>query len=532
MAVYEGWFPIPGSTVASGLFEVWMEGYDMKNTYHGGIGTLPGSVASSVRNVTENQTNGRTSGYNPDLLGPFGLKVTGIPTPTPSDKLLESEVVKTNNKPFIKRMRAGEMVVSDYKRFQALLRFKNGGDKVSSGVWTISHKTRSLGSVGWEKVNFPFGNFNNAYRPSSTSRSIDGSFRVDYQSVVSDDTLTAYDVGFKDAWVLELFNQLRVPDDIKTQTVMSVLSEANAASVDILTAMAEMPETVRSALAGCKQVLNMVRDAKRREFSILERGKRARVDYEQHLAESRRLFAERRFLAAHNKRALARLAIEEERKSKQLKNDLKKTLKAIADAVSSVWLNFRYNIMPNVYLIEGVVKALDEIDVLYKRFSDSSELNIDVTQRSGWNITLEIPVTFRCFIKRMYEKLNGYSRLLKEFSANIARTLWELVPLSFVVDWFINVGNLMSTLLGGTQHSGFQEAATISLKVNSTVNFTHIVSGASVAAEIKGYERRVINPSSYCGLFWSPDLNPDREKDAAALSWQIFIRNFTFLRKI
>lgn len=302
--------------------------------------------------------------------------------------------------------------------------------------------------------------------------------------------------------------------------------------LDILTAMAEMPEIVRSALAGCKQVLNMVRDAKRREFSILERGKRARVDYDKHLAETRRLFAERRFLAAHNKRALARLAIEEERRSKQLKNDLKKTLKAIADAVSSVWLNFRYNIMPNVYLIEGVVKALDDIDVLYKRFSDSSELNIDVTQRSGWNITSQIPVTFRCFIKRMYEKLNGYSRLLKEFSANIARTLWELVPLSFVVDWFINVGNLMSTLLGGTQHAGFQEAATISLKVDSTVSFTHIESGASVAAEIKGYERRVINPSSYCGLFWSPDLNPDRVKDAAALSWQVFIRNFTFLRKI
>lgn len=531
MATYKGWFPIPGTTVASGLFEVWMEGYSMKNAYYAGP-ELPSSVAASLRNVTETQAGGRTTGYDPLLFGPFGLTVVGTPTLTPAPKVLESDVVKSNNSPFLKRMRAGEMVVSDYKRFQAFLRFKNGGKKKPGDVWTIAHRTAALASVGWEKAQFSFGNFNEAYRTSPTARAIDGTFRVKYRNLEYEDTLTAYDVGFKDVWVSEVFDSLKIRDDIKTQTVMSVLSDANAASVDILTAMAEMPETLRSALSGCKQVLSMARDAKRREFSILERGKRARVDYDKRLAEVRALYAQKRFIAARNKRALARLANEEERKSKQLKNDLKKTLKAIADAVSSVWLNYRYNIMPNVYLIEGVVKSLDEIDVLYKRFSDSSELNIPVPARSGWNITSEIPVTFRCFIKRMYEKLNGYSRLLKEYSANIARTLWELVPLSFVVDWFINVGNLMSTLLGGTQHAGFQEAATISLKVDTTVNFTHIESGASVAADIKGYERRVINPSSYCGLFWSPDLNSDREKDAAALSWQIFIRNFTFLRKI
>lgn len=531
MAKYKGWFPIPGSTVASGLFEVWMEGYDMKTAYYAGP-ELPSSVTPSLRGITETQAGGRTTGYDPTQLGPFGLTVVGVPTPTPPMRVLKSDVVKTNNSPFLKRMRAGEMVVSDYKRFEALLRFKNGGNKVPGDIWTISHRTVALATVGWERVRFPFGNFNEAYRRSPTARSIDGTFKVGYRQLEYEDTLTAYDVGFKDVWVREIFDSLKVQDDIKTQTVMSVLSEANAASVDILTAMAEMPETVRSALAGCKQVLNMARDAKRREFSILERGKRARVDYNKHLAEVRALYAQKRFRAARNKRALARLAIEEERKSKQLKNDLKKTLKSVADAVSSVWLNYRYNIMPNVYLVEGVVKSLDEIDVLYKRFSDSSELSVPVTPRSGWDVTSEIPITFRCFIKRMYEKLNGYSRLLKEYSANIARTLWELVPLSFVVDWFINVGNLMSTLLGGTQHAGFKEAATISLKVNATVNFTHVKSGASVAAEIKGYERRVINPSSYCGLFWSPDLNSDRAKDAAALSWQIFIRNFTFLRKI
>lgn len=239
MALYEGWFPIPGSTVSTGLFEVWMEGYDMKSAYYGMNESIPGSVASSLRNVTENQTNGRTSGYSSSLLGPFGLKVSGIPTPVPSNKILESDVVKTNNKPFLKRMREGEMVVSDYKRFQANLSFRNGGNKTPSGdPWKISHPTRSLGSVGWEKVNFPFGNFNDAYRPGATSRSINGSFAVNYQFMVSDDTLSAYDVGFHDSWVYELFHQLLIPDDIKTQTVMSVLSDANAASVDILTAMA------------------------------------------------------------------------------------------------------------------------------------------------------------------------------------------------------------------------------------------------------------------------------------------------------
>lgn len=532
MSLIAGYFPVPGTLSAAQLYELRAVGPKTEwNLVNQGPWSL---YYGALDAIISNQTNYSTRGFDQYHYGPYGVSVTGTPVPQIPDKVISGTVIKANNKPWRKRVREGEIVMSNYQRFQANLTFKNGGiPQVTGPRVRKSFSSITLGAQGWMRVRMPTGNFNNAFSPDDMYSAINGSYNIEYEPRVIDVKLTPYDVGFKDAWVSQILELLDVDSDLRTQTVMKVLSEANTSAVDILTAMAEIPESVRSALNGVKECIKMFREAKRKEFSLLSKAKRVRIAHSERKAEVERLYAERKRTAARNVKLRDKLERERQREVSQLRANLRRTIKDIVDAIASVWLNFRYNIMPNVYLIEGIAKSVDDIDVLYKRYSDNVQTEfVHDLVAPGWDITSSIPVTLRVMIKRMYEKLQGYSRLLKEYSANILRTAWELVPLSFVIDWFFNVGDLLSSLLGGTQHAGFKEASVYSLKVDSTINFTHKESGASVSAHIKGYRRVKINPSAYCGLFWNPELNPVRQADAAALAWSIFAKKFSFVKRL
>lgn len=125
-------------------------------------------------------------------------------------------------------------------------------------------------------------------------------------------------------------------------------------------------------------------------------------------------------------------------------------------------------------------------------------------------------------IKRKFENKTELSGLLRQYSANAFLTAWELIPLSFVIDWFVNIGNMLSSTLGNNQFD-YVEAATISLKVaNANFGYTH-ESGASVSVEIKGYQRNVIDPRDYCRFEFAPDVSGDRTYDAIALSWNLAV---------
>lgn len=521
MAEYTGWFPYEPRVLGGPYYRFTKSGDSWKSLGPISNGQpLAGEMyADIIQSAISNTTNMSTGGWNAWHFGPFGVTVKGKPTPTPPDRVLSGPIVKVNNKPFVKRKNDGEIVVSNYKRFQALISYRNGGLVKKFGeIATFGRDCRSLTALGFiqdEKVRW------DAVRKNS-NQAVAGAFQSKYRHQTVTDDLTPYQLGWDDSVIQSFLDGISVPDDESSSVVTETLSEANAATVDILTAMAEMPETMKSVIQGCMAVLKLFRDAKKREFSILTKEKRVRYEHELRIHrvnyESRQ-----QWLKARNERE--RRIIEKKRQASvaQLRADLRKTLQSFADAVASVWLTFRYGILPNVYLVEGLVKSIDEMEKRFERWRKLIRVDIEVPQVSGWNASVEtVSAELRCMIKRKFENSTKLSGLLRQYSANAFLTAWELIPLSFVIDWFVNIGNVLSSSLGNNQFD-YIEAATLSLKIDgASFNYTH-ESGASVSVEVKGYQRNVINPRDYCRFEFAPDVSGYRTYDAIALSWNLAV---------
>lgn len=521
MAEYTGWFPYEPQVLGGPYYR-----YTKNGQYWKQLGPVPNGqplagemYADIIQGAISNTTNMSTAGWNPWHFGPFGIKVKGVPTPVPPDRVLSGPIVKVNNKPFIKRKNDGEIVVSNYQRFQAMISYRNGGVvKNPREVASFGRDCRSLTALGF--IPEPKANYD-AVRKNS-NQAISGSFNSKYRLQTVTDDLTPFNVGWDNAVIQSFLDSIAVPSDESSSVVTETLSEANAATVDILTAMAEMPETFKSVIQGCMAVLKLFKDAKKREFSILTKEKRVRYEHEQKLFrvnfESRQAW-----LQARNERE--RRIIEKKRQASvaQLRADLRKTLKSFADAVASVWLTFRYGILPNVYLIEGLVESLDKMENRFERWRKLTRVELDIPQVSGWTCsTKTVSVELRCMIKRKFKHSTNLGGLLRQYSANAFLTAWELIPLSFVIDWFVNIGNVLSASLGNNQFD-YQEAATLSLKMQDVnFNYTH-ESGASVSVQVKGYLRNVIDPRDYCRFELSPDISGYRTYDAIALSWNLAV---------
>lgn len=478
------------------------------------------AFASTIDGYFNNNFNSTSS---PIDFSAYGCKMTGTPTPTPPDKLFSSKVVLTNNKKFTERQRKGEIVVSNYQRIQCLATYSNGGTPVKTGKTSPKNfNWKSTTSRGWAPVG---GNMLDTFYLGNNEIGMYGSFQKLYEEATFSDELNPYQVGWDDSWIEPFLNQLNVDEDIKNRLIMDSLGSANSETVDILTALAELPETVIMCINACKQVLKLFKDARNKELRLLDSAKKTRYELVEKINRIN-YSSKQEYLKARNNRTKQIIERKRQADVKTARATAKKFLNDITTAIASVWLTFRYGIMPNVYLIEGLSKSIDDLNVLYRRYSEFERVDIDTPDFPGWTRSGTVLVEARAFIKRRYEQLTDWKRILTSFSANIFVTAWELIPLSFVIDWFINVGTVLSNGFGGNLN-GYKEAASFSHKIlTSNVTYVHNDTGCSVTLNFKGYKRFVINPRSYNCLQWNPDLDLYRRLDAAALSWNLVLKNF------
>lgn len=121
------------------------------------------------------------------------------------------------------------------------------------------------------------------------------------------------------------------------------------------------------------------------------------------------------------------------------------------DYVANRWLEWRYGVMPVVYSI------YDSLDVLGKKLS-IEPLIISARARRGGIVTSKtfpVPATYTGF-KRLESQGSARLELKYRFippnmldlhdwtSLSPAVIAWELFPLSFVYDWLVNVGDILS----------------------------------------------------------------------------------------
>lgn len=267
---------------------------------------------------------------------------------------------------------------------------------------------------------------------------------------------------------IEVANLVRYLNDypMDTELVTSANAEFRSDIYDLLTELGELPETVSFIYGGIKAILTSYIDVKRR--------------------------------------------------IRKLKRDKSIPAKEVLDRIASLWMGYRYGIMPIVYSVH------DAMDLL------ASRSNMFITHRSGKNIELTpspsdsnswnaapFTVRDRVWIKGSVDPTIA----MRGFKLNLASTAWELVPLSFVIDWALNIGDLLSSL--STPAGLQQQASSYSRSFKGTIVLTNQY-GIRVPVRIEFYQLRSINPTDHIGLAFNPNLTWKRSLDALALAWFAF----------
>lgn len=260
--------------------------------------------------------------------------------------------------------------------------------------------------------------------------------------------------SFVDAVVRTIRNH-----DFSTGLVTAGTAELNSAYWDIATELGELPETVKMIYNGLKAIITKYLEARRKIASLP-------------------------------------------------KNNISSG-SALTD-VASIWMAYRYGIMPIVYSIN------DALDYLHSQ-------GVFRTVRQGENFEIPLQHSGNQYMITGRDRYWGKARVdpldaKTGLKMNIMSTAWELVPLSFVIDWAFNIGDLLSSLQGP---SGAKE---IKHSYSRRVEFQALyeVNGNPFNVNISYYMRQPINPMSHIGLTLDLQMTWKRVLDALSLSWFAF----------
>ena len=322
----------------------------------------------------------RTTNRDASWFGPYKCEFSDTQVPNLPSKFLSCEKpVRPVNKDFRRRSEAGEIVLSPFFNWNVRLDYQNGVEGEIDG--SVIHAYSSISASG---LGTPVSKPSTSTWCTIGTYQYRGRLRLDYQHLKNLSEKTPYQLGWTDPDG-QVFDN--IPCVIHGSDVQEELSEHNSRLIDAATAMAEMPETVKSIVQGCKEVLRLYKDAKRKELRIknLVRGPKGSS------------------VTAN----------------KQWVKDRKDQLDAIAD----VWLNFRYNITPTKILIEDMIKYHFAMRTEYLRSRKRVDRELDnFINAPGWTCSQPITQVHRVMIKARLKadatKADAY------LSTNLFVTAW------------------------------------------------------------------------------------------------------------
>lgn len=203
-------------------------------------------------------------------------------------------------------------------------------------------------------------------------------------------------------------------------------------------------------------------------------------------------------------------------------------------AAASNWLQFQYGVIPLMSDIEGGVNALYARTLLplYRTGRVSLRASSDKTsvldafylgRKIGQAHKYSRADSFQMINYRCQFNLNETASTISRLGlSNPAVLAWELIPFSFVVDWFVNVGDCLQSLDTSSQISSLEVIRSSKVKT------------ATVATRRSGlwagygtYDEIVYNRTSPVALSlivrpeFSPNLNITRLLNSLALLRQL-----------
>lgn len=294
--------------------------------------------------------------------------------------------------------------------------------------------------------------------------------------------------------------------------VTSTVASADTACMDVLTTLAELPQTAASVLAGFRLLIKGISDLKKGRLELSNAHMRTKKSLnDKHKSTLSDLLIKQKLAKSDRERRHWDRKISQLNKRFSIMRE--NAVKEFVDALASIWLNFRYNIMPMVYTVEDLSDLIDSYFAMFKTvrgFTSDSFL----LEKEGWTGSTSVKISHSCVIKRRIDPSKRFSSLTQ---ANFAVTAWELIPLSFVVDWFINIGDLISAV--SSPNYSLNEGATYGWKSEGSLNLTLEAIKSSAAIEWQVYNRTVIEPLQHIGLDFNSQLKLFQKIDALALLW-------------
>ncbi|DAD51206.1 maturation protein [ssRNA phage SRR7976325_18] len=215
--------------------------------------------------------------------------------------------------------------------------------------------------------------------------------------------------------------------------------------------------------------------------------------------------------------------------SRKFRNQSGKRWDRVSKPAARRWLQYQYAVMPLYYdvcgSIETLHKSVPTTPYIWAKATHKEEFRSSYSGRSTRLSTVFITID-----RKLERKYHGTARAVctsPYLQATIQRTgfsnpvvlAWELLPYSFVVDWFINVGEVLASVDDQLYYSSCLGQVTYRDKYVGTGN-------AACAIAMKkrtAYTREnVWALSGLARLIYKPSLGMKRLVSGAALLRQLF----------
>jgi hypothetical protein len=192
----------------------------------------------------------------------------------------------------------------------------------------------------------------------------------------------------------------------------------------------------------------------------------------------------------------------------------RRTAEYSSKALSDKWLEFQYGIMPIVFSIKDLIDLNKRKHDIYSTTRQRFDIPIEVTDPDGTSTHFyEVGAVSGSISLTGKSRYSGevLSNLLSGITINPFLTAWELVPYSFVVDWFVNVGDWLIAQTALYRDLAIERRFCYAIKTSGTVDtFLHLVE-----------ENRLIEPARNPGVITSCDpgmseiivYNDDKNED-------------------
>ena len=426
-----------------------------------------------------------------------GIWLVGVKPPEPVRRLGITNVSKRRRSKeeslaYRERVERGEIVINPMATSQLWI---TPGYEVSGGVRIGTRGTlvnsdpvgpATKYACGRDLWKLPTGDFvDEANKPvtdttkqnnSASLQMIHGLYTGPDLELVSQSTLYGWSTHTAEHLCAAIDDHIRTLPRNNT-IITSTVSDLRGGTYDVLTDLAEFAETYSYVMGCVIRVLSEYSNVKKR---ISDKGKST---------------------AKKKQKAKAK------GKQKTVKN--RAPTKGEIDDAASEWLAYRYAMGPLILSINSAIEWLNTRDHEYQKYRGNSTHEPQIIKYGDFVVTIPV-INDRCFGKVRFDGKTAGLKL------NPLSTALEKVPLSFLLNWVCNIGDVLTSYWPPS--GATQEVYTYSRQVpNSAVTATF--RGKPVQVEYGYYRIDTIDPRDHIKLTLELNVTWKRMLDAFALSY-------------